>query len=210
MKSRELLLSIAFAVSAVGYFPLSQWLTTTPVGTDFLLQSQIFYLLLLSVSVLGFPVLMVCLFFQRTRRRALILLGLTAVYIPCCFIGVILGHKVRMNGMQAFTVRSQLLIAAIKDYERDHSKVPVSLEELVPKYLPRVPSTGMMAYPDYRYHIGAEAEQEYAGNPWALSVFTPSGGINFDMILYFPRQNYPERGYGGSLERVSDWAYVHE
>jgi len=30
------------------------------------------------------------------------------------------------------------------------------------------------------------------------------------MMLYFPKKDYPEKGYGGSLERVGDWAYVHE
>ncbi len=67
-----------------------------------------------------------------------------------------------------------------------------------------------MAYPEFRYHTGIEAKDRFANNAWALSVATPSGGINWDMMLYFPDQNYPDRGYGGSLERVGDWAYVHE
>lgn len=25
-----------------------------------------------------------------------------------------------------------------------------------------------------------------------------------------PKRNYPERDYGGTLERIEDWAYVHE
>lgn len=70
-------------------------------------------------------------------------------------------------------------------------------------------STGMAAYPQYEYHTGARAAQ-YDGNPWVLVVFTPSGGINFDEFLYFPLQNYPRSGYGGSLEQLGDWAYVHE
>jgi hypothetical protein len=43
-----------------------------------------------------------------------------------------------------------------------------------------------------------------------LSNSTPSGGINFDSFLYLPLQNWPERGYGGVLQRIDDWAYVHE
>jgi hypothetical protein len=34
--------------------------------------------------------------------------------------------------------------------------------------------------------------------------------MNWDMFLYFPKQNYPKAGYGGWLERIEDWAYVHE
>jgi hypothetical protein len=42
-----------------------------------------------------------------------------------------------------------------------------------------------------------------------LLVSTLKGG-SFDRFLYFPLQNYPEDGYGGSLERIGDWAYLHE
>ncbi len=30
------------------------------------------------------------------------------------------------------------------------------------------------------------------------------------LVLYFPNRNYPQHGYGGWLEPVGDWAYVHE
>jgi hypothetical protein len=65
----------------------------------------------------------------------------------------------------------------------------------------------MRAYPEYRYTPNAT---NYEGNPWVITVFTPSGGINFDQFMYFPLTNYPKTGYGGWLERVGDWAYVHE
>ena len=67
----------------------------------------------------------------------------------------------------------------------------------------------MAAYPEYKY-LSGEKVKDYDGNPWVLYVFTPSGGINFDQFLYFPLQNYPSHGYGGSLERIGNWAYVHE
>ncbi len=42
------------------------------------------------------------------------------------------------------------------------------------------------------------------------SVQTPLGVLNWDQILYFPNQNYPAKGYGGPIELIDDWAYVHE
>jgi len=45
---------------------------------------------------------------------------------------------------------------------------------------------------------------------WFLSVNVPCFGVGFDQMLSFPLQNYPKVGYGGGLERVKDWAYVHE
>jgi hypothetical protein len=68
----------------------------------------------------------------------------------------------------------------------------------------------MGAYPDYEYLAGTEAKSRFHGNPWVLWVDTPSGGINWDMFIYYPRQNYPTYAHGGSLERVKQWAYVHE
>jgi hypothetical protein len=35
-------------------------------------------------------------------------------------------------------------------------------------------------------------------------------GINFDQLMYFPNQQYPEFGHGGRIERIGAWAYVHE
>ena len=67
----------------------------------------------------------------------------------------------------------------------------------------------MGAYPKYEYVAGEEAKK-WDDNPWVLYVRTPLGGLNWDMFIYFPKQNYPEHGYGGVLERVKDWAYVHE
>ena len=57
--------------------------------------------------------------------------------------------------------------------------------------------------------MGEEAHK-WDDNSWVLYIDTPSGGINFDMFMYFPNQNSPKTGYGGVLERIGDWAYVHE
>jgi hypothetical protein len=199
-----------FELSAIAYFPFSQWMSTARVGTQLFLWGQLIYGFLLIASGLATPALLVCLLFQRTRRQSFTVLIFTILFIPCCIAGITLGHRTRTAGMRSFVHRSQPLVAAIKKYEQDHSVPPKTLNDLVPVYIPAVPSTGMMAYPDFKYHTGNNAKKEYEGNPWALSVFTPSGGINFDMMLYFPNQNYPELGYGGRLEHIGDWAYVHE
>lgn len=199
-----------FALSALVYFPFSEWISTTSIGTMLLVQLQILYLLPMLAAPLATPVLLVCLCFARTRRASRSLLPFCLLLIACCIGGNLLGNKARKAGMQAFAARSQPLIAAIFRYERDHAAPPPTLQDLVPDYLPAVPSTGMMAYPEYHYHVGEQAADGYDGNPWALAVFTPSGGINFDQMLYFPRQNYPAQGHGGWLEPIGDWAYVHE
>jgi len=114
-----------------------------------------------------------------------------------------------MHGFGKLAERSAPLVKSIYDYEAKYGNAPENLEALVPEFIPSVPNTGMAAYPDYYYMVGERA-RKWDGNPWILYVETPSGGINFDKFMYFPNQNYPKRGYGGSLERIEDWAYVHE
>ena len=104
--------------------------------------------------------------------------------------------------------RSQPLIEAIDRFEREHGEPPASLEALVPAYLSSVPGTGMAAYPAYRYRVGQRAER-FGDNAWALEVFTPSGILNFDSFVYYPNQNY-QNSCMGWVERVGDWAYLHE
>jgi hypothetical protein len=210
MKRRDEIQLAIFAVSALGYFPFSEWISTTRIGTIFFLWGQMIYLFPLMAAIVALPVMIICLFFQRRRRQSFFYLLISVVFIPCCIVVIILGKRARTMGMESFAQRSQPLINAIEKYELDNSAPPRSLYDLVPDYIPAVPSTGMMAYPEFRYHVGDEAKEQYAYNAWALSVFTPSGGINFDMMLYFPNRNYPQHGYGGWLEAVGDWAYVHE
>ena len=45
---------------------------------------------------------------------------------------------------------------------------------------------------------------------WELRVRCPSGFLNWDVFHYWPGARYPDSLYGGSVERIGDWAYVHE
>jgi hypothetical protein len=126
-----------------------------------------------------------------------------------CLLGLKFGFWVRAYGFAQLAERSKPLVKAIKEYDARFGQLPASLEGLVPEFLPFVPLTGMAAYPHYEYATGEKAET-FDGNPWVLYVNTPNGLINWDMFMYLPLQNYPEKGYGGSLERIGDWAYMHE
>lgn len=210
MNSKDRLCFLLVTISSIGFFSFAQWISTTRIGTTFFLWCFIFYGIALLAAVLAVPVLSVVVFFKRTRPHSSFFLILAILYIPCCITGIYFGREVRMVRMAEFVKRSQPLIESIKQYDLDHAVPPETLADLVPDYLPEVPHTGMMAYPKYEYFSGDKAKEWYAGNPWVISVDTPSGGFNWDVILYFPKQNYPKHGYGGRLERVGNWAYVHE
>lgn len=210
MAHRDRVRRMIVAASVLVFMPFSQWISTTRLGTSLFLWGEALIAMLVVFTLLAVPGFLVGLFFTRSRRLSCEALLVAVLLIPCGLLGIFLGQKVRTAGMLAFTQRSQLLVAAITRYEQDHSRPPHSLADLVPDYLPVIPSTGMMAAPEYHYHTGDEARDQYCRNPWALSVQTPSGGLNFDMMLYLPRQNYPSRAWGGGLEIIGTWACVHE
>ena len=121
-----------------------------------------------------------------------------------------IGGQVRMYGFHRLAERSVPLVQAIRGFENEKGHPPNSLKDLIPEYLHSIPDTGMGAYPNYKYIVGEESRKCWDNNPWVLYIDTSSGGLNWDMFMYFPNQNYPKRGYGGALEQIGYWAYVHE
>lgn len=155
----------------------------------------------------GFFMALVGLAFRRTRRIAALTALCAVAFCTSVVVSLRIGDTIRRSAFVQLAERSRPLVAAIRAYEQKHGRPPESLLQLVPSFLSAVPSTGMGAYPEYRYSTESNL---FAGNPWVLTVFTPSGGINFDQFMYFPLTNYPQKGFGGALERIGDWAYVHE
>lgn len=204
-----------YAILAHAFYWFSQAISVAEHGTTaFLFFAPLFL----------FPVIIACplllpagagLCFRRTRKGAVLLLALvgSSSLVFLSFVGMSrsLGWKdPRHRGFFDLARRSVPLVAAIRAYEAKRGEPPPNLAALVPEFLPSVPSTGMGAYPKYEYASDSSVAQRYEGNPWVLFVNTGSGALNFDRFIYLPRQNYPERGYGGWLEKIEDWAYVHE
>jgi hypothetical protein len=189
---------------------LGEYLVVAPVGGRFFHGFDLFIGLAVMAAVPSVVVALVLLSKPHYRPEALRILVasvLIAVTVPLSFW---ISSRIRADAFQKLAERSLPLVRAIREYEARHGTPPPDLRALVPEFLPAVPDTGMAGYPRYKYHVGEKSQKRFDGNPWALEVFTPAGGFNFDLFLYFPLQNYPQHGYGGSLERVRDWAYVHE
>ena len=188
---------------------LFHYLAIAPVGSQIFLWFGLFFDWAFLAACIAVVVLPFLLFSRKRRKTAFAWWLLSACYLPLAMGGFILGARIRAAAFRDLATRSAPLVAAIHQYAADHQTPPESLDRLVPNYLREIPGTGIMAYPEYRYETG-EVAKRYEGNPWILRVSTPSGGINFDEFLYFPLQNYPDRGHGGSFERIGDWAYLHE
>lgn len=200
---------IGLCALPLALLPLTEFLTVAPFGSSAFLSAQMFIVLPAVFALFALPIAPFFLLSRKTRSAAALVLIGSVILTAACYFGLRIGQHIRMDAFAKLSVRGAELVSAIKQYEQANGAPPATLEDLVPSFLAEVPGTGMGAYPDFRYMSGEEAAS-YGGNPWVLTVFTPSGGINFDQFMYFPLQNYPDKGFGGWLQRVNDWAYVHE
>lgn len=136
-----------------------------------------------------------------------ILFCVTIVAPWICLHSLTSNWPTRRTGLEAAARRAKPLIAAIEKYKADEGHAPENLQALVPKYITRVPQTGMVSYPVFHYsrdNWGDGALQFYT-----LRVKT-GFALNYDSFNYFSSRKYSTEMYGGTVERIGDWAYVHE
>ncbi len=187
--------------------PVADWLAVSSHGNSGFLDLSLLFVFVALAAFIAFIVSLVGLIFIRIRRFSALLALCSAAYLVALFVSMRVGEYIRMNAFHQLAERSQPLVGAIHAFEQRHKHPPESLRALVPEFIPSIPNTGMAAYPEYDYLTPAT---NWDGNSWVLRVPTSLGVLNWDQFIYFPLTNYPASGYGGSLERVEDWAYVHE
>jgi hypothetical protein len=162
------------------------------------------------LGLIGFAVL---LLFRHEKRQELgvprwLLVGLLLLSVGSVFaVGPII--DLRMNGVRRMVQNGEPLIRAVESYHAATGGYPRELRDLVPVYLKAIPHTGAVGYPNFEY-TRADAEPNRLFKTYELRVRTPRGGINFDTLVYWPEQGYPDDMYGGETERVGAWVYVHE
>jgi hypothetical protein len=210
----DLVIWLIFCLSALGplfALPAFEAAAVSRYGSDAWLWVGMLFVPVVLLALVAIPFLAVLSAVRSTRRYSCPVLVASILLIAASWAGNHLGNGLRMNAFARLGERSRPLVEAIEAYAADRGEPPDKLQELVPKYLPAVPGTGMRACPEYEYRKKDDPEKwGYGSNPWVLTVQTPSGGINWDEFMYFPLRDYPEHGYGGSLERLGDWAYLHE
>jgi hypothetical protein len=204
--------ALAAAVVYMAMNALADYLAVAPNGTTLVMDFMILPFFGLLLMILFIPIGLILLAFRRSRRVAA--LGLVGCIV---FLAAVVGLErwnvggdIRTHGFRRASQNAAPIIDAVKHYELAEGHPPVSLADLVPRYIASVPGTGIAAYPDFEYESGPNVASANYGNDWILWVDTPVGAINWDIFLYLPNQHYPQLGYDGYLERVDDWAYVHE
>lgn len=140
----------------------------------------------------------------RVRHLGVSLMSAGIVYLLSFALAHVAGQSVRTLGFARFAKRAEPLVTAIREYSEKHGAPPTLLAELVPAFLPAVPTTGVGSAPTFSYTRGPSDSH---GNPWVLYLNVGTGFLNWDLLLYYPLQNYPKYR---SYEPIADWAYFHE
>lgn len=161
---------------------------------------------------LAFPLTIVFLFISiplamSTKHRSNIARcwGLIILLIGALVLGLGTSRAIQRTRFLELAERSAPVIQAISKYQQERRRPPSELQELVPDYLRAVPSTGFAIYPSYGYQLNPVESV-----PWELKVDCPQGPLNWDVFFYWPSKKYPANIYGGYVEPIADWAYVHE
>ena len=108
----------------------------------------------------------------------------------------------RMEGYERAGERAAVLVTAIEHYIKATGEPPERLEQLVPDFVEAIPSR----LPPLEIVMGEAALKGFYGNQWAL-LFKAGSGLNWDQLVYLPKQNYDQVESKTLLGR---WAYLHE
>ncbi len=135
-------------------------------------------------------------------------LAFVPLCVASCFASMWISDTIRHTAFARLAQTSDPLIAAIQTYVEVHGEPPRTLDDMVPSILPALPHTGMGAYPEYEYRVGASKHSPTES--WTLVVRTPRELWNADEFVYYPSARYPKRDASGWFEPIGAWAYYHE
>jgi hypothetical protein len=154
---------------------------------------------------------------ERSPRSLCLSNALGCLVLSVLLLGAgFLSHFIRNNGFARASRRGDRICAALARFEADNRFYPDRLRELVPAYIEEIPTTGLMGYPSFYYRKGPPDEADRARSWWPtmagyeLGIHCSRGWVNWDRFFYWPTEEYPGRVYGGSVQPVGAWAYVHE
>lgn len=131
-------------------------------------------------------------------------------YFPAIMLGVLLGGlaglqagtAMRMKAYELAGERAAVLVSAIEHYIETTGAPPERLEQLVPAFVEAIPA----GLPPLEMVTGETAVKGFYGNQWAL-LFKAGSGLNWDRLVYLPRQNYEQVESKTLLGR---WVYLYE
>lgn len=163
-----------------------------------------------ALGFLGLPFMAICTLgvtiallvemakFRRWERAIAGLGALGVIFgtLPC--IGPMLDASSR-HGVTVISRNGAPLISALRAYQRDHGRYPERLSALVPDYLPRIPTTGLAAFPKFEYGC-------VEGKEFSLWVHTEIALLDMSVCSY---DSEPETDPGSwPTLKVDGWEYL--
>jgi len=208
----KLILSLAcfglLSLLLCGYTIGSSYLSVSGSGSwglpsqELVVWLCLFGMVIMAVSLFG-------LFFNKVRCASMAVFIGAGLMVTLSVISLKSADRIRSHGFERLSLEAAPLVAAIHAYNSEFGYPPESLKDVHVNY-PSDHAIKGGELPDFKYLPGDQATSRYHGNPWVLMLETPTGPLRWDRFLYYPLQNYPSLGHGGWIEKVGEWAYVHE
>lgn len=137
------------------------------------------------------------LVFRKTRSKGAHITLISLLLIILLMPTIILGDKLRIYGFHLTAQRAKPVIEAMMAYKKENHEIPDSLDQLVPKYLIKIP----YGLPDFRI------EKDKYG-VWALTADVGTGILNWDAFIYRSSLDYSDLGQ--SAKPIGKWVYLYE
>jgi len=169
------------------------------------------------LPILGFILLAIALCCKKPSPTGEIC-GLVGCLIVGFLVAVVIGIRFRnLPGVNYVAAenraanqvisRAEQLIDAIEMYENDQGLYPEELEDLVPDYIERIPSTGIAGWSIYGYST-KETHYKMPFDKYQILVGFLFASFDRNDLIYWPDGDYPE-SHPDFIRRIEDWAYVH-
>ena len=168
---------------------------------------------------------------QARRKAVSCIIGFTCGCITLLLFGLWWSNQrrsqwaeLRARDLPITIKKAELIIMAINRYKKDKKKCPSSLNDLVPRYIERLPDAGAIAKNGWHYRTDKDIAKQTSGvtvsvdeqaGGWVLFVwvrdeYSPNAFGFGDAFVFHPSGQYPQHGYGGMLVPFRNWGYYIE
>lgn len=210
--SRAALVAAAIAIASVIYASRNRrwsalWcvpaLALAVVGADLIVAPILLF------GIVSTPLALLYALVLRNRRNTLSV-ARALISTGAAFVSLLVSASLQEIGVRRAASTGLRVVEAIEEYRSTEGHLPTSLDELIPEHLGTIPATGMSAFPEFRYSgpvSASDDDQLFASYELRVNLYR---WMQFDCFIYWPEGNYPDALYGGGVEVVDGWAYIHE
>ena len=143
---------------------------------------------------------------SKWRRHALAVFACSTTAFIVAGMGMGVGLVWRDSNFETVGARAESVVEAIVAHVRDNGQPPKTVQELVPRYLQKIPD----GLPEIAIVTGEKARLLSGNNDWFLEVNAATSAGNHDKFAFFPNQQYPKDNQRGlSVKVLGKWAYFN-